>query len=570
MNETAMALHSSNFMPHGFCYLWTPWLLWTNVLADGLIALAYYSIPLALLQLVRRRHDLQFSWVFVLFSLFIFACGTTHVLSIWTIWVPDYPLDASVKVVTAAASLSTAILLWPLLPRALSLPSPAQLQLALAEREREILERQRAEAALAAANESLERRVAERTAALQLAEQRLQRLLSDERDARVEAERIGRMKDEFLLTLSHELRTPLSAIFGWTQMLKRTEDPRVREQAVEVIDRNVRVQTQLIEDLLDMSAIVAGRIRLEVQPVDLAATVRLAAESVRPAAEAKGIRLEQIIDPSAGPVSGDPARLQQIVWNLLSNAAKFTPKGGRITVVLERVNSHVEIRISDTGEGISADFLPLIFDRFSQADASSRRKHAGVGLGLSIVRSLVEAHGGTVQARSAGLGQGSTFSVHLPTRVLDDAESQRVPPRGTPAAGESSLGRDTWPSLSGVAVLVVDDEKDARELLQAILQERGASVRTAASAAQARSLIAEQAPQVILCDIGMPEEDGYDFVASLRQQSILVPALALTAFARAEDRVRALRAGFAAHLAKPVEPAELLVSVASLVGLYAR
>jgi signal transduction histidine kinase len=562
-----MALHPSGFMPHGFCYLWTPWLLSTNVIADGLIALAYYSIPIALLQFVRRRQDLQFSWVFVLFSVFIFACGTTHVMSIWTVWIPDYPLDAAIKAVTAVVSLLTAVLLWPLVPKALALPSPRDLQAALTDRERQIKERERAETALAAVNETLERRVAERTAALQQVEQQLHRMLSIERDARVEAERVGRMKDEFLLTLSHELRTPLSAIFGWAQMLKRKQDQATIDQAVDVIDRNVRIQTKLIEDLLDMSAIVAGKIRLDVQPIQVDEVIKLAVESIQPAADAKAIRIEQVIDPSAGPVSGDGARLQQIIWNLLNNATKFTPKGGRISVLLERVNSHIEIAVSDTGEGIAPDFLPRIFDRFSQADSSSKRSHGGVGLGLSIVKSLVEAHGGTVRAKSRGPGQGATFIVALPLRALHVSSEPREHPRHS-VGYTGDLGKDEWPMLTGVSVLVIDDEKDARDLVRIILEERGASVRTAASAAEGREQMARSSPQIIVCDIGLPQEDGYDFIAEIKRRNIATPIVALTAFARPEDRVRSIKAGFASHLAKPVEPAELLVTIASLVGLY--
>ncbi|HEX3847102.1 MAG TPA: ATP-binding protein [Steroidobacteraceae bacterium] len=561
------ALSSSGFMPHGHCYLWTPSLLWTYVLSDGVIALAYYSIPIALMVFVRQRRDLQFSWVFVLFSVFIFACGTTHLLSIWTIWNPDYYLDATVKALTALASIVTAVLLWPLLPKALALPSPSQLQLALDERQRVITERERAQAELAAVNATLERRVAERTAALQLAEQKLQEMLSAERGARAEAERVGRMKDEFLLTLSHELRTPLSAIFGWAQMLKRKADGKTIERAVDVIDRNVRIQTKLIEDLLDMSAIVAGKIRLDVQTVDMSGVINLAVESIRPAAEAKGIRIEKVIDPLAGPVSGDAERLQQVIWNLLNNAAKFTPKDGKISVVLERVNSHIEISVVDTGEGIAPDFLPMIFDRFSQADASSRRVHGGVGLGLSIAKSLVESHGGTVRARSRGLGQGSTFTVHRPFRALEKPEGQHEHPR-TSISGADVLADDEWPNLAGTFVLVVDDEKDARDLVRAILEDRGATVTTAASAVEAREQIAKSAPGVIVCDIGMPSEDGYDFIVALRRDGVAIPAVALTAFARPEDRVRSIKAGFAGHLAKPVEPAELLVMVASMAGHY--
>lgn len=565
----SLAFNSNAFMPHGHCYLWTPWLLWTYVASDGLIGLAYYSIPIALTVFVRRRTDLQFSGVFVLFSIFIFACGTTHFMSIWTIWNPDYALDATLKAITALASIFTAVVLWPLVPKAVSLPSPKQLQQVLSAREREIDERIRAERALATANESLERRVQERTAALQAAEQRLQSMLATERSARIEAERLSRMKDEFLLTLSHELRTPLNAIFGWAQILKRSRaDPAVIDKGIEVIDRNVRVQTKLIEDLLDMSAIIAGKIRLDVQPVDLVAIIDFAIESVRPAVEAKQLRLEKVTDPSAGPVSGDAARLQQVLWNILSNAVKFTPREGNIRIALERVDSNVELSVIDDGEGIDPEFLPLLFERFSQADSSSRRRHGGIGLGLSIVKSLVEAHGGHVKARSAGMGQGSTFIVSLPIRASYYGAERREHPR-TPIASAQQLIQPDPPVLRGLRVLVIDDEKDARELVKKILEDSGATVSLAASAAEGYEQVEKAIPQLIICDIGMPAVDGYDFMRHLRGQGIAVSALALTAFARPEDRTRALRAGFVAHLSKPVEPAELLATVASVAGIRA-
>lgn len=566
MTSMISSFDTAAFMPHGHCYLWTPWLLLTYVISDGLIALAYYSIPLALTVFVRKRRDLQFSWIFILFSVFIFACGTTHVMAVWTIWNPNYPLDALLKAGTAGASVLTAFLLWPLLPRALALPSPSQLQQALQDREIEIGERARAEAALAATNGLLELRVAERTAALQQAELRLQEALVQERDARLEGERVGRMKDEFLLTLSHELRTPLNAIFGWSQMLKRRKDPTMIDNAVEVIDRNVRIQAKLIEDLLDMSAIMAGKIRLDVQSVDLLDVIDLALVSIKPATDAKQISLEKVLDPLAGPVSGDAARLQQVIWNLLTNSAKFTPKGGKISVSLERVDSHVEISIADSGEGIAPDFLPLIFERFSQADSSSRRSHGGMGLGLSIVKNLVEAHGGSVRARSPGPGQGSTFIVSLPLRAIAGGGERREHPRAAIAAPRSTV--EELPSLEGLSVLVIDDEKDARDLVRAILEDRGASVFAAGSAADARLLITQHRPNILICDIGMPHEDGHDFITDLRKRGIGTPALALTAFARSEDRVRSLKAGFASHLAKPVEPTELLFAVASLAGRY--
>ena len=555
---------TASFMPHGHCYLWTPWLLWTYVISDGLITLAYYSIPLALQLFVRQRKDLEFSWVFVLFSIFIFACGTTHLMSIWTIWNPSYPLDAMVKAVTAAASILTAILLWPLVPKALALPSPSQLQRALKEREREINQRRLTEDALAAANETLEQRVAERTAALQQAEQRLTALLSIERDRRLEAERVSRMKEEFLLTLSHELRTPLNAIFGWTQILKRRNDAATVGNAVEVIDRNVRTQTKLIEDLLDVSAIMAGKLRLEVQSVDLAEIIHLVAASIKPEADAKEIRLETVISTPVF-VHGDAGRLQQVIWNLLSNALKFTPRGGKIDITLTQSGSRAEIRITDTGQGIPADFLPLLFARFSQADSSSRRRYGGIGLGLSIVKSLVEAHAGSVQAESPGADQGATFKVSLPVLMREQDGAQEQTPSGGTAV---SSWTDGPPSLRGISVLVVDDEADSRHLARTILEDQGARVTTAASAAEGREFMAADAPDVLVCDIGMPVEDGYDFIMDLRRRGLKMPAIALTAYARAEDRVKAFRAGFDHHLSKPVEPTELLASITRLAGRH--
>ncbi len=553
---------TASFMPHGHCYLWTPWLLWTYVISDGLITLAYYSIPLALQLFVRQRKDLEFSWVFVLFSIFIFARGTTHLMSIWTIWNPSYPLDAMVKAVTAAASILTAILLWPLVPKALALPSPSQLQRALKEREREINQRRLTEDALAAANETLEQRVAERTAALQQAEQRLTALLSIERDRRLEAERVSRMKEEFLLTLSHELRTPLNAIFGWTQILKRRNDAATVGNAVEVNDRNVRTQTKLIEDLLDVSAIMAGKLRLEVQSVDLAEIIHLVAASIKPEADAKEIRLDTAISTPVF-VHGDAGRLQQVIWNLLSNALKFTPRGGKIDITLTQSGSRAEIRITDTGQGIPADFLPLLFARFSQADSSSRRRYGGIGLGLSIVKSLVEAHAGSVQAESPGADQGATFKVSLPVLMREQDGAQEQTPSGGTAVSSST---DDPPSLRGISVLVVDDEADSRHLARTILEDQGARVTTAASAAEGREFMAADAPDVLVCDIGMPVEDGYDFIMDLRRRGLHMPAIALTAHARAEDRVKAFRAGFDHHLSKPVEPTEMLASITRLAG----
>ncbi len=391
--------------------------------------------------------------------------------------------------------------------------------------------------------------------------QEQEQLWASERAAREEAERVSRMKDEFLATLSHELRTPLNAIFGWTQLLKTAPDTQTLAEGVAVIDRNVRVQTQLIEDLLDMSRIISGKIRLNLQPVELDLLISGALEGVRPAAEAKGIVLEKEVAPGAGTVNGDPGRLQQVLWNLLTNAIKFTPPGGRIAVRAARALGHVELRVTDTGEGISPEFLPLMFQRFSQADASTTRKHGGLGLGLSIVKSLVEMHGGMVEAASPGQGQGATFLVRLPAGAAP------------PEAREAGIRANDGPrgmagrNLRGVKVLVVDDEADARDVVRRFLLACEAVPALAGSAAEAREVMARFKPDVILSDIGMPGQDGYAFMRAVRESGITTPAVAVTAFARSEDRVKSLQAGFQTHLPKPVEPEELLAVIAGLAGV---
>jgi PAS domain S-box-containing protein len=407
-------------------------------------------------------------------------------------------------------------------------------------------------------------------------------LLERERVARADAERASRMKDEFLANLSHELRTPLNAVLGWAQILRHNPGPGDVAEGVQVIERNARAQMQIIEDLLDMSRIISGKVRLDVQRLDLADVVRSAAETVRPAADAKSVRLQTVLDALAGPISGDPNRLQQVFWNLLSNAVKFTPKGGRVQVVLERVNSHVEVSVIDTGEGIAPEFLPHVFDRFRQADAGTNRRHGGLGLGPSIVKQLVELHGGSVRVKSGGVGFGSTFTVALPLTVLHP-EPEPEPQRRHPAAGAVPVMSDTCVQIEGVRVLVVDDEADARALVKRLLEECKAVVTTAASADEAlQHLTAAGAPSsssspssppppdVLISDVGMPGQDGYALIKRVRalgaERSGNVPAIALTAYARAEDRMRAVLAGFDQYLVKPVEPAELITMVAVLSG----
>lgn len=396
------------------------------------------------------------------------------------------------------------------------------------------------------------------------AEAEREQLLAAERAARAEAERASRLKDEFLATLSHELRTPLNAILGWSQILRLRagNDPELAE-GLEVIERNARVQTQLTEDLLDMSRIISGKIRLDVQAVDLQDVVKAAVAAVRHSAEAKGIRLNVVLDPLVGPVRGDPGRLQQCFWNLLTNAIKFTPRGGRVQVSLGRVGSHVELRVVDNGQGIKPEFLPHLFERFRQADASTTRRHGGLGLGLSIVKNLVELHGGTVWASSDGEGQGATFCIELPVMVIHP-----LPPHRSSAVSATGSSQTDHPSLEGITVIVVDDEVDSRQLVKRVLEGCGARVVPAASAQEALELMAQEPPDMLISDIGMPVQDGYELIRKVRSlppdRGGRTPAAALTAFARAEDRTRALRAGYQTHVPKPVEPTELTAVVASL------
>ncbi|MEO6185020.1 MAG: ATP-binding protein [Steroidobacteraceae bacterium] len=392
-----------------------------------------------------------------------------------------------------------------------------------------------------------------------------EQLLESERVARGEAERAGRMKDEFLATLSHELRTPLNAVLGWTHLLrKRSGHSDEVTNGLAVIERNARSQAKIIGDLLDMSRIISGKVHLEVQPVDMSAVIEATIETMQHAADAKAIRLS--FEPGDEPsvVRGDPNRLQQVLWNLLTNAVKFTPHGGQVAVKLTQTDRHAQVEVADSGEGIDAGFLPHIFDRFRQADASSARRHGGLGLGLSIVRQLVELHGGSVSARSAGPGAGTTFRVVLP---LMPALSRQLE-SAFPVLQPDALAEDhRLVKLRGLKVLVVDDEPDARALLERLLQDCQATVVTAASAEEAMRLLASESPDVLVSDIGMPGTDGYSLLRQIRALDTAnadIPAVAVTAYVRIEDRVRAMRSGFQSHLSKPVEPAELLTVVQRL------
>jgi signal transduction histidine kinase len=393
----------------------------------------------------------------------------------------------------------------------------------------------------------------------------------------METQEASRLKDDFLATVSHELRTPLNAILGWSRMLRTNRfDAETAAQALETIERNAKAQAQLIEDLLDVSRIITGKLRLEIRPVEPVAVINAAIDAVRPAADAKHVHMETVLDPWAGIVSGDADRLQQVLWNLLSNAIKFTPKDGSVQIRLERVNSHVEITVSDTGQGIAPEFLPFVFDRFRQADSTLTRAHGGLGLGLAIVRHLVEMHGGTVDAASEGENRGASFTVTLPLRSIQHQEQE--PPEPQPPEPqhleESVITADVTfncpPDLRGVRVLVVDDEEDARRLLVAVLEQCDASVKTCASVTEALAEIEKWGPDVLVSDIEMPGEDGYTLIRKVREleseREGRLPAVALTAHARAEDRMRVLSSGYQMHVPKPVEPAELAIVIASLAG----
>ncbi|MBD2243297.1 response regulator [Nostoc sp. FACHB-888] len=695
---------SGSFIPHGHCYLWQTNLVWLHILSDAFIALAYYSIPATLYYFVRKRQDLPFDWIFLLFSAFIVACGTTHLIEIWTLWYPTYWVSGFVKAVTALISVITALQLIPLVPQALALPSPAQLEQANQELQTQIAERLRVEKELRKYQNHLEEMVAVRTNELTKTNEQLQQeiferqrileilrqseeryrylaeaipqlvwttnangecdffnqnwceytgltleqslgsgwlaalhpddiknanevwsnavkdstiynneyrfkrasdgsyrwqlarglplkdeqgivvkwfgtctdiqeqkqileerahLLELEQVARAKAETANRIKDEFLAVLSHELRTPLNAILGWSKLLQAGRlDQAKTSEALATIERNANLQVQLIEDLLDISRILQGKLTLNITKINLESTVLSALQTMHLTAEAKSIEVSTIFEPHVGQIRGDSTRLQQVVWNLLSNAVKFTPRGGKVEVRLEQADGYAQIIVSDTGKGISAEFLPFVFDYFRQADSTSTRNFGGLGLGLAIVRNIIEIHGGIVKADSHGEGKGAIFTVSLP---LVPDESLRM----TNEQKDPALLTPNSLRLSGIRVLVVDDDADSRDFVAFVLEQDGACVFTVSSAFEALQTLPQVKPDVLVSDISMPEMDGYMLIHQVRswtpEQGGQIPAIALTAFARNNDQHKALKAGFQMHLSKPLNPEKLVAAIAKLV-----
>jgi len=404
----------------------------------------------------------------------------------------------------------------------------------------------------------LEQEIAER----RRAESERAEMLARAQAAQAEAEEANRLKDEFLATVSHELRAPLNAMLGWVTLAREGRlDEVSKERALETVERNARTQKKLVDDLLDVSSIITSNLSLDLEQIDLPSVIESAVDSVRPAAEAKGLSLRTYLDPIADMFRLDRNRFQQVIWNLVHNAVKFTPTGGAVKVRLRYLNRQAEIEVIDTGIGIAPEFLPFVFDRFRQADGSITRMHGGLGLGLAIVRSLVEMHGGTVDVESAGQGQGATFRVMLPLPPPDKHSSHSPP---APATNHNLAMPDSAPKLSGLRALVVDDEADQRELLAAVLSMKEAEVRTAGGIVEAMRVVTAWRPEIVITDIAMPDGGGYELIRRMRSEGIKTPVIAITSYAGDEDRLRALAAGFQMHLPKPVELYELVMSIASL------
>ncbi len=535
-----------SYLPHGYCFTWNPTLLWTHVASDTLIGAAYVSIPVTLLHLVRRRTDLPFNWIVLLFALFIVSCGATHWVEVWTVWNPDYWLAGSVKVVTAAASVLTAAALVYLVPRILAIPTVAQLTAAKEALEAEVAHRRHAEDALLRERSELERRVAERTVELAQA-------TAEARLAHAAAEEANRQKDRFLAKVSHELRTPLQATLSWAHVLTQTppDDTAALRHAADRIIHNARSQARLIDDLLDISRILSGNLALHLERVDATAVVRKAVDVVRPQAARHRIEVEVVGDGRPAPLHTDPVRLEQVVWNLVNNAVQATPDGGRVRVALRNDDdSSLEVAVQDWGHGINPADLGLIFEPFRQGGGTPNA-HRGLGLGLAIARSLADLFGGTLHASSDGPGRGALFRLRLP---LDGA-----PAATAPAAVDALFDADRA-RLAALSVLYVEDEPDIAESEQRLLASMGIRVVMCTEADAALRRIAEGGFDVLLSDLNLCSgRAALELAAAQRRRpgGERVPVIVLSADGTEDDHRATREAGVAAHLVKPVDPLQL-------------
>lgn len=541
----------AGLLPHGVCFTWLPALLWLHVISDALIALAYFSIPVSLLYLVRRRPDLPFNWVFLLFGLFIVSCGLTHLVGIWTIWTPDYWMSGALKAITAAASVLTAIALLPLLPRVLALPTTEQLRTANERLEREVATRKAVEDELRQAHVLLERRVAERTRELAQARAAAERLRSDAEDA-------NRMKDRFLAKVSHELRTPLQATLSWSAVLAAQVAPDSRAAtAAARIAHNVSAQARLIDDLLDISRILSGKLNLVLQRVAVREVVERAVAVVRPQADKAAVAIDVQLRVGDLEVMTDPGRLEQVLWNLLSNAVHASSDGQRVRLLADAKDGRLSLQVEDEGRGIEAADLPTLFEPFRQGDVANR--HRGLGLGLAITRSIVSLFGGSISAVSDGPGRGARFSVDIP--FTPDAAARE------PAEALSDEG---VAALSQARVLYVEDNADIAEAVAASLRGSVAQVDVAYSFDEALAKARSFPYDALVSDLNLGTgPSGHDLLQRLRSLGFLGPALALSAFGAEEDRRLSREAGFIDHLTKPLSAARLAHALAHVLAARA-
>ena len=539
----------ANLLPHGVCFTWLPSLLWLHVISDALIGLAYLLIPISLLYFVSRREDLPFNWVFLLFGLFIVSCGATHVVGIWTIWNPDYWFAGAIKAITAASSVLTAIVLFPLIPKALAIPTTDQLRRANDQLEREVAMRKAIEEELRVAHVQLEQRVAERTQELAQARSTAERL-------RTEAEEANRMKDRFLAKVTHELRTPLQATLSWTGVLASQVDQRTpAHTTASRIAHNVASQARLIDDLLDISRILSGKLKLDLQTVPAIDVVERAVAVIRPQAEKAGVAIDVETALEGVELTTDPGRLEQVIWNLLGNAVQASERGQRVRLNARRQDGSLVLVVEDQGCGIAPSDLPTLFEPFRQARPAG--KHSGLGLGLAIARSIVALFGGTLTAYSKGLQQGAAFKVEMPT-VLG----------GEVRAPMATISDREWAALSTKTVLYVEDNDEIADAVAAALRPKVARLDVAYSAVDALSLAKRSQYDILICDLYLgPQHSGHDLLRLLRRDfGFAAPAVALSAFGSEEERRLSNDAGFVRHLTKPVGATDLARAILDVTG----